>query len=738
MTRLVPVTVLVVLMAASGVVGAQGNTLPGGVTVNFDKLYIHENGSKEAQLPETQPDSLLKYFNYAHCQCGKAMPGFVEATFEYLTLASSATPTVSQPLQIWVGASCNTDAQTRNTNCHPITNQSPTVASIQGSNNTRIVIPIYDAMNPEPSRAGMDCQQRVLSATVWGLADTKDPPEGALDYSTSKAVTTDAQPPPIPTSFRAVGGDNAIDISWSASIDTTDVFGFQALCARADDDSAGKTTGRPSPRYMTTQTLCDLPQAVLPQAGVAIPIPANSPDAGSTVTLPAGMRNLDPTFLCGESISPTTTSLRIEGLENDTPYKVAIVAVDKYQNVAGTFFTTTVTPVPSTDFWEDIQGRDSDVEGGLCLLAETYGDDSGLTRTLRAFRDDTLGNSRFGRWLARAYYATLGRLGGAVHGSLALRILAGILLAPAVVFALLWHWLTLPGLLGLIAAAALWRRRGLLVGHCRRAVPFAAGLAIVVLGARSAHAGGGFQPYWEDTDPSNDSQPMADEPENVRWHVGLRGGPYVPDVDDQFGMSPGPYQQMFGSRYHVLMMLDVDRVLWSGFGQLGVGLSAGYWQKTARAFTIESKPEDNPRARASDRNAFRLVPTQLSATYRFTWLDDEHGIPIVPYARAGLAYYVWWVSGSNGVAKACADGTVTPGCSTTKALGASLGVQGSIGLAIRAERIDASAAISMRQSGIQHAGVYAELSLAKVDGFGSDKKLSVGDRTWFAGVDFEF
>ena len=44
----------------------------------------------------------------------------------------------------------------------------------------------------------------------------------------------------------------------------------------------------------------------------------------------------------------------------------------------------------------------------------------------------------------------------------------------------------------------------------------------------------------------------------------------------------------------------------------------------------------------------------------------------------------------------------------------------------------------MRQSGIQHAGIYGELSLAKVDGFGSSSKLSVGGRTWFAGVDFEF
>ena len=79
-----------------------------------------------------------------------------------------------------------------------------------------------------------------------------------------------------------------------------------------------------------------------------------------------------------------------------------------------------------------------------------------------------------------------------------------------------------------------------------------------------------------------------------------------------------------------------------------------------------------------------------------------------------------------------------PDCERNPARGASLGFTGSIGIAIRAERIDPSTAMSMQQSGIQHAGVYAELSMAKVDGFGSDTKLSVGDSTWFAGVNFEF
>jgi hypothetical protein len=462
------------------------------------------------------------------------------------------------------------------------------------------------------------------------------------------------------------------------------------------------------------------------------------------VTLSDDLRNLNPSFLCGESIGATTDSLRIEGLENGVAYKVALVAVDKFQNVAGTYFTSTVTPLPTTDFWEDLHDRGSGAQGGLCLLAETYGDDSGLTTTLRAFRDDTLGASRVGRWLTQAYYATLAKLGSDVHGSTTLRITAAILLAPIVGFVLLWHWLTLPGALGLLFAfwwGRRWLRRSLSSALHRlrptRAVQIAAAVALFVLAANPAHAGSGYQPYWEDGDPTPETQ-VASGPEVVAWHVGIRGGPYVPDIDSKFAGGTGPYAQMFGG-YHVLTMLDVDRIVWSGFGQLGVGVSLGYWQKTARAFTNGSMPTDSPRGRGADTNAFRLIPTALTATYRLTLLDDNYGVPIVPYVRAGLAYDIWWITVANGdFAKVCKGDGMEPDCAQNKAFGASLGVTGSIGLAVRAERIDASTALSMRQSGIQHAGIYAELSLAKVDGFGSDKKLSVGDRTWFAGVDFEF
>ena len=96
----------------------------------------------------------------------------------------------------------------------------------------------------------------------------------------------------------------------------------------------------------------------------------------------------------------------------------------------------------------------------------------------------------------------------------------------------------------------------------------------------------------------------------------------------------------------------------------------------------------------------------------------------------GFGYYVWWST---------IDGHLsTDDMVSGSSIGASAGLVGTVGIAIRAERIDESAARAMRESGIQHAGFYAELNAGWVDGFGKSTKLDVGDTTWFAGIDLEF
>jgi hypothetical protein len=42
------------------------------------------------------------------------------------------------------------------------------------------------------------------------------------------------------------------------------------------------------------------------------------------------------------------------------------------------------------------------------------------------------------------------------------------------------------------------------------------------------------------------------------------------------------------------------------------------------------------------------------------------------------------------------------------------------------------------ETGVEHAGLVFEFTYAKVDGFGASDKLSVGDATFFGGINFEF
>jgi hypothetical protein len=756
------VTVLVMVLFASGLAGAEA-TLPAGGTVTFQYLKV-ENPKDN---PDNDPDKFVQpeidkrpdYFNLAHCTCAKAG----KETFKYTVHSTMQQGTV-HPLVFFAGTACDADVTSRNTTCQqlsllPAPYGTPDIPIDNlYTSSPDIAFNLYSLVNVKDTTG--DCARREDTVQIWAMYSANGgnttydftlPQEvGSLATDSATAIKgVDTLPPLALQNVSASPNENSVNIRWTPpTSNNTEVQYFQALCMTMDNQPVPGHGG--TAHYVTAQSTCEVPN---PKAEDIV-APAINVGAGETTAVlantPDDFRNLDNKYICATSSASSANSITIGGLENDTPYQVMLVAVDFHGNYQATFLTSTVTPHAVTDFWEDLHGRDSKVQGGLCLLSETYGDDSGVTQGLRAFRDDSLTGSRVGRWLIRGYYATLGQAGGAVHGSLALRIVTGVLLFPAVALALAWNALTLPGLIIALAAAWwLYRRRRAVARwltqgvRSRGVTSVTAVIAAAALYAPPAHAGSGFQPYWETNDPIDDqNQTLADVPGLVRWHVGIRVGPYIPDIDKQLGGSkPGPYEQMFGNNFRLLPMLDVDRMVWSGFGQIGVGLSIGYLSRNARAFTMDSSPEDVNRARdPSARNSFHLIPMALTATYRFTWFDDEYGVPLVPYVRAGLSYYAWWVNAPSGnFSVTCKNGSDNQDtCDRDKAYGASLGLQGSIGLSIRAERIDGAAARSMRASGIQHAGIYGELSIAKVDGFGSDSKLSVGDRTWFAGVDFEF
>jgi len=718
-----------------GKASADPGSLPNGATLVFDTLSIKENG-EDYKKPSNRA-AQDHYFNYAHCACSKAGMG-KETTFEYRLTLSKATG-LHVPAEFWVGSSCeDSAARADSSKCRQLDAPSSEDIDSAAPDGIQLEFSLYDVI-AGPNQ-GQPCPEDETDKPVVLHVHTDG--MNGTDYSVIQnvgrskddlPVGVDTKPPPLPTNIAAEPDEGGIVLSWTPPDSRySDISYYQALCATPDGTAVTNTP--PPARYQTTTALCGLPNTAS-----LVPSGTEASDVDAGTALPRLAVDLNPQFICGEA-SGAEDGMHIGGLENGVPYNVVLLAVDLHGNYAGTYFTSAITPQLASDFWDDLHDRGSQVKGGFCLLAETYGNDSHLTNMLRAFRDDTLSASVIGRWLSRAYYATLAKLGRYVHGTVGLRIVAAIALAPIVVLALVWHWLTLPGILGLLAAAWLWRRHAGRLVHLGRMQPgrlmrIGAGVAVIALGANRASADEA-RPYWENPAVVDHDQQATENSTPVTWHMGIRGGPYVPDIDRQLGMNPGPYQQTYGG-YRILPMLDVDRIVWRRLGQVGVGVALGYMQKSAHSFVYGTDPADPDRPRSGGGvNTFRLLPMALTASYRMTWLDDKYRIPIVPYIRGGLSYYMWWISAKGDFV--CRD-EMASRCHGTDPRGASLGVQGSIGLAIRAERIgDEFDLGSMRESGIQHAGFYGELSMAKVDGFGSDTKLSVGDRTWFAGIDFEF
>ncbi|HWO25431.1 MAG TPA: MXAN_2562 family outer membrane beta-barrel protein [Kofleriaceae bacterium] len=744
MTRFVAVGLVVLgSLASAGVARAADNMpLPNQAALKLEKFLVEDKTGGQLIDPKDS-DQVRQILNGAHCTCSQA--DLNTQTFGYNITLSLETG-LSRPVDIFVGKNCG-DPLRIDQDCLKIDSIS-SIDSIKINGGAKIRVPLYKAVNVNTMGA---CNPAISTASVWLMVDRDGDTE--YDHWVTEAVPSpysdktvkgvDTKSPPLPTKLTALGSEDSIEISWELPSDSTDLFYFQALCTNLDDTQVEDVVV-PEQKYQRVGDVCSATDPFMISA-----TDPGTPDEMEVTAPPAAFTTLDPTFLCGQS-EMGATNLTISKLKNLTPYKVALVAIDASGNYTATYFSTTVTPRPVIDFWEDLQDRNGAVDGG-CLLSTTYGDGNPLTRTLREFRDDTLARSAAGRWLTTAYYATLGKLH--VH-SLPARIAVGIALLPLVALALAWHLLGLPLLLALLAALGwLGRRRAALLRGRRLRVAAAAAAAAATLGlAPGLAAADEFTPYWED--PSQEQSAIEGTGE-VKWNAGIRVGPYTPDIDLQFSQNAttglGPYEAMFGNYYvdgkkheqrvwQILPMLDVDRIVWSRFGQIGVGGTIGYMQKSAYAYADGTTEDELMRERSTgSKTTFRLIPLAATVTYRLTYADDRWGVPVIPYVRAGLAYYMWWMKGPSGTSKVCEGGTDDGDmCTDDKAYGGTAGVQLSAGLAIRAERIDTAAARSMRNSGLQHAGFYGEVFWGRVDGFGSDTKLWVGDTTWFAGANFEF
>lgn len=686
----------------------------------------------------TDQTRITRYFNNARCECAEADPTDAAAIFK-IRLSLDDIAAESQQAELRIGTNCADD--------DPMLRRCEHIATIEDIQNLRggeeFDIPVDTFMFPN----GI-CAAQVIESNIWVLYD--DGSDNLIDeyYTLEAEVEMDAQPPPLPSgdTIEIDGAEGAVQVTWDTPAQRPgDVAYYHVLCKKQGDDAPLFPDKADDAQYDTTQELCGL-------------------DTTYSEELPPAFADLDASYLCGTT-SGTSTEIRIDGLENGATYELVLLTVDSARNVSASYLGDAI-PAPAIDFWEQYKGEGGAGEGGICLVTSTYGDGSGMTQAMRDFRDRTLASFALGRALIDVYYAHVAPLGAHVDAHPAARVAAAIALAPLAALAAFWEYTgPLAKLMVLMALIVLarrrWRRRLLTALAPGRVIP-RLGLrvwprlctAVLVLALAAVAAPALAQGY--DDPYTSEFQPIQAEVLVGRssWNAGIKLGPYTPDIDSEFALAEGevgPYEEMFGGSA-VMVQFELERFFLWPAGQLGVSGSVGWMGKTASAFKScdpdeAATPEcaDGFKPSPADNTSFRLVPVFLGAVYRFTGLDDNTPVPLVPYARAGLSYYLWWVTQPSGsVAEAptamCPDPSdPAADCEGERALGASLGWQASVGLALRAESIDRQAAISLREEfGVEHAGFVAELSYAKVDGFGSDARLSVGDFTWFAGMNFEF
>ncbi len=203
-------------------------------------------------------------------------------------------------------------------------------------------------------------------------------------------------------------------------------------------------------------------------------------------------------------------------------------------------------------------------------------------------------------------------------------------------------------------------------------------------------------------------------------------GPYTPDVDSGVPGGATPHRAIFGDSTRLLYQLEVDYDLLQRFGTVSVGLGAGYFTESAKAF-IAAADGTSTATRSADSTSLRLIPISLLAVYRLDVLAERWRVPLVPYVKVGLNYTFWKITDGNGDVA-----TLTQG---GRGAGGTLGWQTTAGLAVRLDGLDSSAMRELEaDSGLKHVSVFWDYSHVDASGLGSSHRLHVGDDTWSAGL----
>lgn len=218
-----------------------------------------------------------------------------------------------------------------------------------------------------------------------------------------------------------------------------------------------------------------------------------------------------------------------------------------------------------------------------------------------------------------------------------------------------------------------------------------------------------------------------------RFALELRGGPYYPAIDDEFG-GPGPYTRFFGDEWRLYFGAEFDwqvvRIPW--VGTIGPGVGLGYMSASADAFAdgVLNTPDTADDTRKGTTE-LTILPMHASVVVRFDELFRRTQIPIVPYGKIGFGYGLWWcTAGGNDCKVKRDDGSEVIG------EGASYGLHWALGGAIALDFLGRREMSALDQeTGVNHIYLFGEWFNQNL-GLGANQ-MRIGTSTWTAGLMLE-
>ena len=209
-----------------------------------------------------------------------------------------------------------------------------------------------------------------------------------------------------------------------------------------------------------------------------------------------------------------------------------------------------------------------------------------------------------------------------------------------------------------------------------------------------------------------------------RFALELRFGPYRPRIDTAFPQSR-PFEKVFGDDNRVFFGVEFD---WQALripnvGTLGPGFGWGYTHFGAPALLTGTNTP------SAENTTLAVMPMYAVAVFRVD-VARETQIPLVPYAKAGFGYALWWTG--NDLGTSTRDGVV--------GRGKSFGTQMALGGMLLLDNFDEHAASELDgEVGINNTYVFFEWMFSNLDNFGSSNPsaLRVGTSSWVLGLAFE-